>query len=168
MTVIRFADSSDIVKIAEVYVKNHRETYRGMLSDNYFDKLTSDYAKEKWNAYLSDSGKKIWVAYNGDEFLGFAAGTEDKNLADTWYLDSLHIAENARGKGVGTSLIKTMMTYAVENGYSKMSVCIVKGNDSAGNLYKRLGAKHFSDFEDDFCGTVSYSEKLLWNNLSLN
>ena len=163
---IRVAKSSDIEKIAELYIKNHKETYIGLLSDDYFKSLTFDYAKEKWSTYLEHTGSKMWVAYNADEFLGFAAGTEDKNLTDTWYLDSLHITKNARGKGTGTSLIKTMMMYAVKNGYSKMSVCIVKGNDNAGNLYNKLGAKHYLDFEDDFCATVSHSEKLLWDNLS--
>lgn len=165
--VIREAVSSDIEKISEIYVKNHRETYSGLLSDNYFENLTSDYAKDKWSTYFYNEGSKIWVVYNDDEFLGFAAGTEDKNLAETWYLDSLHIAENARGKGIGTALIKTMMKHAVKNGYSNMSVCIVKGNDNAERLYKKLGAKHLLDFEDNFCGTVSHSEKLLWDNLSV-
>lgn len=165
---ITAATSSDIEKIAKIYVKNHTETYKGLLSDDYLESLTIDYAKEKWNSYLYAIGKKVWVAYNADEFLGFAAGTVDKSLADTWYLDSLHITEKARGKGIGTALIKTMMKYAFENGYSKMSVCIVKGNNSAGNLYKKLGAKHLLDFEDDFCGTVSHSEKLIWDTLSVN
>ena len=165
---IRTAASSDLEKIAEVYVKNHTETYRGLLSDDYFERLTLEYAKEKWNAYLYSTDKKMWVAYREDEFLGFTAGTKDEHLADTWYLASLHITEKARGKGVGTALIQTMMKDAVENSYSRMSVCIVKGNDAAGNLYKKLGAKHWLDFEDDFCGTVSHSEKLLWDLLSEN
>ena len=163
---IRVATSSDLKKIAELYVKNHTETYRGLLSDDYFEGLTLDYAKEKWSTYLYSKGKIIWVAYGEEEFLGFTAGMEDESLVDTWYLDSLHITEKARGKGVGTALIKTMMTYAIENGYSKMSVCIVKGNVNARNLYKKLGAEHLLYFEDDFCGTVSHSEKLLWNTLS--
>lgn len=162
---IRTATSCDLDRIAEIYVKNHTETYRGLLPDDYFESLTLDYAKEKWRTYLSSVGKKIWVVYSEDEFLGFTAGMKDERLADTWYLDSLHITGKARGKGIGTALIKTMMKYAVENSYSKMSVCIVKGNNNARNLYRKLGAKHLLDFEDDFCGTVSHSEKLLWDTL---
>ena len=162
---IRVAASSDLDYIAEVYVKNHTETYRGLLSDDYFRALTLDYAKEKWSTYLYSMGKKIWVVYSEEEFLGFAAGMEDESLADTWYLDALHITEKARGKGIGTVLIKTVMKYAAENRYSRMSVCIVRGNDTAGNLYKKLGAEHLLYFEDDFCGTVSHSEKLLWSNI---
>lgn len=54
-------------------------------------------AKEKWGTYLSSTGKKIWVVYSEDEFLVFTAGMKDESLADTWYLDSLHITEKARG-----------------------------------------------------------------------
>lgn len=164
--IIRPAKQSDIEKIAELYIKNHNEAYKGLLPDAYFERLTLNYAKEKWNAYLDTAGRIIRVAYNEEDFLGFTAGMKDEELTDTWYLDSLHITEKARGKGIGTALIKTMMKYAAENNYLKMSVCIVKGNDKAGNLYKKLGAEHFSYFDDDFCGTVSHSEKLLWNDLS--
>jgi ribosomal protein S18 acetylase RimI-like enzyme len=165
---IREATLSDLERIAELYLKNHTETYRGLLSDDYFERLTPDYAKEKWGRFLYSEGKKIWVAYDKDDFLGFTAGTKDTSLAGTWYLDSLHVTERARGKGIGTAFIEIMMQYAAENGYSGMSVCIVKGNDHAGNLYKKHGAKHLLDFEDDFCGTVSRSEKLLWENLREN
>lgn len=162
---IRLATASDIEKIAELYVKNHVETYTGLLSDAYFASLTVDYAKEKWNPYLYEADKQLLVAYDGEEFFGFAAGMQDESLPDTWYIATLQITEKARGKGIGTAFIETMRKYAMENRYSRMSVCIVKGNEKAGNLYKKLGATHFLDFEDDFCGTISHSEKLVWNNL---
>lgn len=43
---IRTALSFDLERIAEIYVKNHTETYRGLLSDDYFESLTLDYAKK--------------------------------------------------------------------------------------------------------------------------
>ena len=55
---IREATSSDLERIAEVYVKNHAETYRGLLSADYFESLTLNYATEKWRAYLYSTGKK--------------------------------------------------------------------------------------------------------------
>jgi len=162
---IRIADTCDIVPIAELYIKNHTETYRGLLSEEYFSKLTLDYATEKWSKYLQDKDKLIWVVYEADEFLGFAAGMKDMELENTWYLDSLHVAPDGRGKGIGTILISRMKDYASEKGYSKMSVCIVRGNENAGKLYEKLGAEHFSYFEDDFCGTISHSEKLIWRRI---
>ena len=73
---IRLVVSSDLEKIAEVYVKNHTETYRGLLSDDYFKNLTVDYAKEKWRAYLDSADKKLWVAYREDDFCGTVSHSE--------------------------------------------------------------------------------------------
>ena len=165
--VIRIAAAQDVAKIARVYVENHRQTYAGLLSAEYFARLTTEYAENKWQSYLEDGRNCIFTAWEGETFLGFAAGMQDETPADTWYLDSLHVTQCARGRGVGTALIRAMGSYARSRGFSKMSVCIVKGNDRAGALYQKLGAVHVLDFEDDFCGTVSQSEKLMWHDLCL-
>lgn len=44
---------------------------------------------------------------------------------------------------------------AYNNGYEKMSICIVKGNDRTERIYTHLGAKHYKDFIDDFEGPRS-------------
>ena len=163
---IRPAETDDLDKIADLYVYNHKETYKGLLPDLYFDTLTSAYAKEKWRNYLLNQENRIWVAYEEDCFLGFSAGAADPDLSDTWLLDSLHVSKNARGKGIGTSLISKNGAHAAEAGYSKMSICIVRGNDKARSLYTKLGAEHSLYFDDPFGSTVSHSEKLIWNDLT--
>lgn len=164
---IRPADKNDISHIAELYINNHKTTYKTLLSEDYLSSLTLNNSRAKWESYLSDEKKKIWVAYENNIFLGFVAGMEDPELEFTWYLDSLYVTENARGKGAGTALIQTIGSYALTHHYQQMSICIVKGNDQAGRLYKKLGAKHYKDFIDTFGNTVSYSEKLLWKELTL-
>lgn len=164
---IRIAIQDDLTNIAGVYVKNHKTTYQNLLDQEYLDSLTLSNAQTKWASYLSDTDKKIWVAYEEHCFLGFVAGKKDPELEHTWYLDSLHVTENARGKGVGTALIQTIGRYAIENHYYQMSVCIVKGNDQAGRLYQKLGAQHFKDFMDKFGNTDVCAEKLLWEGLGL-
>ena len=95
----------------------------------------------------------------------FAAGLPDEELPQTWYLESLHVAEAARGKGVGTALIRAAARRAGEAGFTQMSVCIVRGNERADALYRTLGAAHRKYFEDAF-GTERFaSEKLLWETL---
>ena len=162
---IRFAQPEDLESIAGLYVRNHKAAYRGLLSDAYLDALNDRWALEKWERELQDADTVLWAAFEGDSILGFAAGLPDAELEQTWYLESLHVAEGARGKGVGTALIRTAARYAQERGFRRMSVCIVRGNDRAGELYRRLGAGHYSFFEDDFRETVSESEKLVWEQL---
>lgn len=163
MLTIRFADKTDISHIAETYVHNHRTTYKNLLPAEYFETLTPEYAVKKWREYIADGNNRVWVAEDESGFLGFAASMPDEELYNVWYLDSLHVCEKARGKGVGTALIKTVGKYALDNGYEKMSICIVKGNDNAGDLYRKLGARHYKDFT----GKMSHSEKLLWDDLSV-
>ena len=161
--IIRFALQSDVSLIARLYIRNHKTTYKNLLPAEYFEALTEEYANEKWSAYIANENNKIWVAFEGDAFLGFAASMPDEGLKDVWYLDSLHVCEKARGRGVGTMLIKATGKYAFDNGYEKMSICIVKGNDKAGALYRNLGANHYKDF----IGKLSLSEKLLWHDLKI-
>ena len=163
---IYFATEENLDSIAELYVCNHKKTYRGLLSDEYLDSLTVETAKNRWADYLCNEKNKLWTAFDGKTFLGFVAATEDEELENTWYLDSLHVNENARGIGVGTALIKTVTEYAVKNGYESMSICVVKGNEKAKNLYLKLGAEPYKDFEDNFGKTHTNSEKLIWKSLT--
>lgn len=164
---IRTAQPEELDAIAALYVQNHREAYRGLLSEEYFSRLSPAHAREKWAAYRDAPGHMLWAAFEGGDFLGFSAGMPDGALPDTWYLDSLHVAPSARGKGVGSAFIRVQGAHAAAHGCAAMSVCVVRGNDRARRLYGRLGAEHLAYFEDDFCGTVSQSEKLIWRDLSI-
>ena len=160
---IRKASIEDIENIAELYISNWKETYKDMLSSDYLDQLNVQYGIEKWSEFLEKDEHWIYVAYDGDDFLGFGACSPDSEIEGCLYMDSLHICPESQGKGLGTKTTQRIREYALESGYTRMSVCIVRGNDGARDLYLKLGAKHYSYFTDDFDGTKSNSEKLLWN-----
>ena len=42
---IRLADKKDINHIAELYIKNHKITYKNLLSEEYLASLTLDYGR---------------------------------------------------------------------------------------------------------------------------
>ncbi len=159
------AEPKDLDRIAQLYYQNHISVYRGLLPDEYISGLTLNACRAKWAFFISCSGNRIWIACQDKEFLGFAACMPDPKLPRTWYLDSLHVTEGARGRGIGADLIRTAGAFALRGGYEKMSVCIVRGNDRAGCLYAKLGAEHYEFFEDSFQGVPSNSEKLIWNSI---
>lgn len=146
-------------------MENWKKTYAGLLDESYLDGLTPEKCAEESRECLDNKKARLYVAYEGELFLGFGAGMEDKELEDYFYLASLHVSEPTRGKGVGTKLLREIGRYARNNGYGCMSVCIVRGNEGAKRLYERLGAVHDKYFEDDFHGTKSQSEKLVWEDL---
>ncbi|WP_291679340.1 GNAT family N-acetyltransferase [Clostridium sp.] len=163
---IREANAEDMELIANLYVMNWKKTYVGLLPDNFLNGLTVNDGINKWQEYLTKEKHRIFVAYENENFLGFSACKEDEELKNCLYLDSLHVSESSRGKGVGTKLINTVGSYAYIKGYEHMSICIVKGNDKAKRIYEKMGAKHYKDFIDYFGDTESNSEKLIWNNLN--
>ena len=163
---IREANAEDMELIANLYVMNWKKTYVGLLPDNFLNGLTVNDGINKWQEYLTKEKHRIFVAYENENFLGFSACKEDEELKNCLYLDSLHVSESSRGKGVGTKLINTVGSYAYIKGYEHMSICIGKGNDKAKRIYEKMGAIHYKDFIDYFGDTESNSEKLIWNNLN--
>ena len=164
---IREGQETDLSDVAALHVANQRTTYRGLLSDDYLDGLDPVKQAQKWAVFSRQEGQKLFIARAQSGILGFAACRKDDELPGCLYLESLHVAPEARGRGVGTALIRRVAHYAREIGFRSMSVCIVKGNEGAGRLYARTGAVHRKDFTDHFEGTISHSEKLLWQELPL-
>lgn len=162
---IRKVNDCDIELIANLYIKNWKKTYIGMLPNKFLNSLKVSDAIQKWREYPKKEGHMIFVAYEDEKLLGFSACKEDDEIKHCLYLDSLHVSEASRGKGIGTKLINTVGNYAYRKGYKCMSICIVKGNSNAKGLYEKLGAKHYKDFIDYFGSTESNSEKLIWDNL---
>jgi len=70
--------------------------------------------------------------------IGFALAYLDQG-AEPW-LESVHLAREHRGQGVGTALVRELAAVFVSRGYRTMSLGVVKGNAGAGRLYSRLGA----------------------------
>ena len=44
---IRFAQPEDLQQIAQLYISNHKKTYRGLLADEYLEGLTLEYGLDK-------------------------------------------------------------------------------------------------------------------------
>jgi len=142
---------------------NWKTTYQDILSDSFLESMTYEHSKEKWLSYIHTDKQGAFVAVDeNDMIIGFAAYKPYDDLKKCLLLDSLHILQSMQGGGIGKKLIFTIGKYAYNNGYKKMSICIVKGNDRAEGIYTHLGAKHYKDFIDDFEGTPSNSSVLLW------
>ena len=159
---IRMAEEKDLAQIGELYVKNWRQTYQGLLPQAYLDNLDPVAKTAEWRSYVIEPNHGIFVACDDTAVVGFAAFKPYHRVKDCIYMDSIHVKEHFRGKGIGTALIRCVLEQGSVDGYEKAGVCIVKGNDRARNLYLRLGASHLRDKEDDFTGERTYSEILIW------
>lgn len=165
---IRPIIDNNIQAIAKIYTENWKTTYQGILPDSFLKSITYEHSKEKWLSYIHTDKQGAFVAVDeNDMIIGFAAYKPYDDLKKCLLLDSLHILQSVQGGGIGKQLIFTIGKYAYNNGYEKMSICIVKGNDRAEGIYTYVGAKLYKDFIDDFEGIPSNSSVLLWDDLNM-
>lgn len=58
---------------------------------------------------------------------------------DDFYLDTLCVDPEFRGKGIGTELLEYTEQYAKEKGYKRLALVVEQDNAKAQKLYARLG-----------------------------
>ena len=104
-----------------------------------FDEPLRDGALDR---FLVAQDHHLLLAFDGDVPVGFVTGVElthpDKGVE--MFLYELGVAENARGRGVGTALVKALAALAHERGCRGMWVLADSDNAAALAAYRRAGA----------------------------
>lgn len=114
------------------------------------------------------SYRRTWVATMADEVVGIAVGyphadeamiddalkpllpkvglpantrffTDPETWSGEWYLDTLAVAENRQGHGIGTALLKGLPQRAQAAGAGIVSLNVDFTNKNAQHLYKKMG-----------------------------
>ncbi len=164
---IRQIKTEELPQIGAIGCTNWLEVYRGLVSEDFLQSITPQSRTQYYRNHLSHKGSDILVetAPNGI-VIAFAAYLPDKEVENCLLLDSLHVHPNYRGTGIGTKLIHAVKEKARRTGYQKLSICVVKGNHKARELYTKLGAVHY-DFHPSGAFGTEYilSEKLLWKSV---
>lgn len=62
------------------------------------------------------------------------------------YLEDLFVRENARGKGLGTSLLREVALQAAKGGYPRVEWAVLDWNEPAVRFYRALGANIDADW----------------------
>jgi ribosomal protein S18 acetylase RimI-like enzyme len=92
---------------------------------------------------LDDPANVGLVARVDGEIVGFAlcyAGEEEEEP----FLDALHVLPRARGRGVGTALLRDLAHELDRRGESTLALTVVEQNVRARQLYELLGAVYTS------------------------
>ena len=98
--------------------------------------------RKQWLAQMEKDDYPVFVAVDDDEIVGWAAYFQFVTPAIYYGTaeDSVYIAESARGKGVGSELMATLMDHAQDNDYVQtMITYIVDTNEASIALHKKFG-----------------------------
>jgi GNAT superfamily N-acetyltransferase len=165
---IRSARASDAVAVAELQTLSWRNTYRGMLSDDFLnDKLFAN-RSELWNCRLGRPADNQYtiVAQHDEDVVGFACAFGGENPKWGSLLDNLHVQPTQRGRGTGKTLMAAIANWcSLEYSKTGLYLLVFAQNAQARHFYERLGGKASGEviwMAPD--GTAVNEIRYIWNN----
>ncbi len=110
------------------------DTYPGLVSAEYLEKLTLETCEQK--AFLWRDN--ILVAKDGERVVGFVGyGDRGEAEPDTGEVFALYVLKEYRGTGVGQALMQSALDAL--SSYPRIALWMVKGNARADRFYLKCG-----------------------------
>lgn len=154
-----YATENDAYGIEFVAANSWKETYTGLLPDEYLDYRVNNVENriEKTKEFLKNYTGKYIVAKNNDKVIGILCFSDslDEEYKEYGYLEALYVLKKYQGYGIGKELFKIAVIGLKEMGYSKMKLECMSGNDTI-NFYKKYSGtiKSQIDYPINHVGTV--------------
>lgn len=151
--IIRTYQQRDINYVIGSHKKLYEEEYG-------FTKEFSDYVKEyvlKFHEHHDDAKENMWIAEVNGEIVGVIAvvKVDDATAQLRWFL----VEPEARGKGLGHTLMKTLIDFCKENGYKHIILWTVNILEAARYLYKTYGFSLTEEVGNDTWANNSIKEE---------
>jgi ribosomal protein S18 acetylase RimI-like enzyme len=160
---VRRAADDDRPAIAQIHAASWRDTYRGILPDSLLDDRLQAIMSDRWATQPIGPSDAVLVAEDEGNILGFAATWH----GDPAYIDNLHVAAEARSRGVGRLLLAETARHFMAIGSRRALLHVVAANHRARALYLALGGRPAGVEDKDLYGTLVANERIEWDDLGL-
>jgi GNAT superfamily N-acetyltransferase len=93
---------------------------------------------------------ELCVVELGGELVAYAVYFETYSTfraLPSLYLEDVFVREDARGRGIGTSILRHLAQLAVERGCGRFEWSVLDWNERAQGFYRSLGARVMSDWQ---------------------
>lgn len=141
----REATPADADAIAALHAGSWRESYRGQFDDAFLDGDLVAERQTVWRERLNapPANQLVRMAEDGARLVGFvcAYGAHDPVWGS--FIDNLHVAAEAKRRGVGASLLRQAGAWLAER-HPELGVylLVLEANAAARRFYERLGASN--------------------------
>jgi GNAT superfamily N-acetyltransferase len=167
---IRNAALDDAVGIATVHVASWRETYRGMVPDEFLDNLSVQRRTAQWVNSLSDPENiyhRAFVAVVDGQIAGFSNyGYAVETASDfRGELFALYLLKSAQGRGIGGQLIRAAADGLLNMGVDSMIVWVLKENPTR-QFYEHFGGVYLREKPIEIGGARLLEVAYGWRGLS--
>jgi|SRR5579872_222700 len=143
---IRPASVEDAASIAEVHIRSWQWAYRGLLPDDFLDRLheTLDRRRELWTRIIGGEpgSQRTWVVEEADRILGFASDgpSRDEDASPgTGEIGGIYLLPEAVGKGIGRDLFARASDDLRALGFEEATLWVLETNARARRFYEAAG-----------------------------
>ena len=134
------ATEKDIPEVAKLSIEMLK--YHNTLMNNYFTVYAYEKYVENFQQKLKD-GQYILVAKIDNKIVGFLSAKFKKTpwykYANLCMIDEVSVSEKCRSCGIGTALIKKILSICKKKKVEEVKLNIYNTNVKAKRLYERLG-----------------------------
>ena len=137
------AKEADIPAIARVHVAAWKTAYRGIIADDFLDRLTIGRRDTLWRQYLAMPDRRLLICKEQGEVTGFAAcgptrdGDKDPALVGELY--AINVAPDYWRQGCGQALVKRVIRELTRAKFALVTLWVLDANERARRFYERAG-----------------------------
>lgn len=143
---VRPAVATDVDGIVNVHMRSWRATYRGIVPNEFLDRLDREPRVRYWTKRLRlADGDAHFVAVASAEaaIVGFvyacATTDQDDDAARVGLIEFFHVDPDSWGRGIGRRLMAVALAWMKEVGFESASLWVVAENARARQFYEALG-----------------------------
>jgi GNAT superfamily N-acetyltransferase len=143
-TLIRTARPDDARAVAEVHVASWRHAYRGLLPDDYLERLSVDDRGAMWRGAFDDPdpASGAFVAEIDGRVVGFASfdPSRDEDVPErTGEVPAIYVDPTVLGTGVGRELFEAATIALRDAGFARATLWVLEANALARRFYEKAG-----------------------------
>ena len=166
----RLATHTDTESVAQLHAESWRNSYRGMLSDDYLQTQVVADRRATWQQRLQCAtfGQYVLLAEDGGRLCGFICLFANADPRLGTLLDNLHVAAAHQGQGIGRMLMYRA-AYWVQTTLASpsMHLWVFASNAPAIRFYERLGGRVDGEkMEDSFGTTPVRALRYVWDDVA--
>lgn len=139
--IFREALAEDAALISKTIAESWRGSYQGLIDNAYLNRLPDEYWLPSLRSWLESGRMYGYVAEADGMLVGsviYGRGRDDQ-YADWGEIVSLYLLPQYAGRGIGTRLLQDAVASLYEDGYRRIYLWAIQGNEKADGFYRHQG-----------------------------
>ena len=142
---IRSALPSDGKAIAHVHISSWQAAYRDLMPADYLHSLSATLARREafWSRSIESGESNVVVAEAGGQVVGWicigAGRDEDAVVGDSGEVMAIYVLAAHWHTGVGQALWQAGVQQLIAQGFQRLTLWVLAGNERAIRFYRRAG-----------------------------